>query len=64
MTLLRGALLLSGVRPFPPIARVGVRSPTFNLMQIFTTAGRSLGMRAHVFIARRQEAVRSLGEQT
>ncbi len=39
MTLLRWDLLLSGVRPLPPIVRVGVRFPTSNLIQIFRIEG-------------------------
>jgi hypothetical protein len=63
MKLMRGAFPLSGVHPLPPIARVEVKFPTFTLIQIFATAGRSMDKRVHVFIARRRGAIHSQGEQ-
>lgn len=64
MKLVRGALLLSGVHPLPPIVRVGVRFPAFTLIPILRTVVRSVDKRARVFMARRRGAIHSRREQS
>ena len=65
MTLLRGALLLSGVDPLSPISRADVRFPPSDSTPIlFATAARIEESRPHAFIARAPEALLSEGGQT
>jgi hypothetical protein len=63
MTLLRGALVLSGVRPLSPIVRAGMRFPTIHLIQTIAGADQCEAMRAQVFIARDRGTIQREGKQ-